>query len=145
MAELVYKEEAYQIIGACFDVYTTMGCGFLEPVYQECLEIEFNIRKVPFLTQRKLNLQYKGQPLKQVYITDFLCFNEIIVEIKAVSNLLDEHRAQLINYLNAAEIELGLLVNFGHYPKVQSERFINTRNRNEYANEKRSLSCDLHI
>ncbi len=133
MAELVYKEEAYQIMGACFEVYKTMGCGFLEPVYQECLEIEFGLRGVPFIPQRKVNLLYKGHPLKQHYVPDFVCFNEIIVEIKAISSLVDEHRAQVINYLNATEVELGLLVNFGHYPKVQSERLVNTRNRTEYA------------
>ena len=129
MAELIYKTEAYQIMGACFEVYKTMGCGFLEPVYQECLEIEFDLRGIPFVPQRKVKLHYKNHSLKQVYVPDFVCFNEIIVEIKSISGLVDEHRSQLINYLNATEIELGLLVNFGHYPKVQAERFVNTRNR----------------
>lgn len=97
----------------------------MEPVYQECLCIEFEEVSVPFVQQERLKLTYKGKPLKQGYHPDFLCFGKIILEIKAVKNLTDEHRAQIINYLKATGLKLGLLVNFGHYPRLEHERFIN--------------------
>ncbi len=121
---IVYKEESYQIIGACFDVYNEKGCGFLEMVYQECLEIELGLRKIPFHAQKELALAYKGTLLRQVYKPDLICFDKIIVELKAVSKLLNEHRAQVHNYLKATEMKLGLLVNFGHYPKLEYERIV---------------------
>jgi GxxExxY protein len=120
--ELIYKEEAYAIIGACFEVYNEMGCGFLEAVYQECLELELARRGVPFRPQADLMLHYKGAPLKQVYVPDFICFDKIILEIKAVSELADAQRAQVHNYLKATGYRLGLLVNFGHHPKLEYER-----------------------
>jgi GxxExxY protein len=122
--EMLFKEESYRIIGACFEVYKEMGCGFLEAVYQECLEMELARQGIPFRSQVELGLQYKGTPLIQVYIPDFICFEQIIVEIKAVSTLDDAHRAQLHNYLKATGHRLGLLVNFGHYPKVEYERIV---------------------
>lgn len=121
---LIYKEESYQIVGACFDVYKTMGNGFLEPVYQECLEIEFIRQKIPYVTQKELSLSYRNQVLKQKYKPDFICYDKIIVEIKAVDKIADEHRAQILNYLNASGYKLGLLINFGHYPKIENERFV---------------------
>lgn len=131
--ELVYREEAYRIIGACFEVYKEKGCGFLEPVYQECLGIEFRLQGIPFVAQRSVELEYKGEALRHTYTPDFVCFNEIIVEIKALSALADEHRAQTINYLHATGMELGLLVNFGHYPGLEWERMICTREPAKYA------------
>ena len=122
--ELLYKDESYAIIGACFEVYKEKGNGFVEPVYQECLELELAAQKVPFTAQGALRLTYKGTELKQRYIPDFLCFDKIILEIKAVRQLTDEHRAQVLNYLKATGLRLGLLVNFGHYPKVEYERII---------------------
>ena len=122
MSTIIYPEQSYQIMGACFEVYKGKGCGFLEAVYQECLELEFADRGMPFAAQQKLNLTYKGRPLKQTYEPDFVCDGKIILEIKAVSTLTDEHRAQLHNYLRATGHRLGLLVNFGHYPMVESER-----------------------
>ena len=122
--ELLYKEETYKIIGACFEVYKEMGCGFLEAVYQECLEMELTTQGIPFKPQVELGLIYKGQSLRKVYIPDFLCYEKIIVEIKAVHLLEDRERAQLQNYLKASGHKIGLLVNFGHYPKVQYERII---------------------
>jgi GxxExxY protein len=122
--ELLYKEESYRIIGACFEVYRDKGCGFLEAVYQECLEIEFGLQGIVFVPQKSLPLAYKGRPLKQKYIADFICFDKIILELKAVSALVDEHRAQVLNYLNATGFKLGLLVNFGHYPKLEYERLV---------------------
>ena len=124
MAEIIYKDEAYKIIGACFEVYNEKGCGFLEPVYQECLEIELGLQGIPFTSQQQLELHYKGRLLKQKYIPDFLCYDKIVLEIKAVSALTHEHRAQVHNYLKATGYRLGLLVNFGHYPKLEYERII---------------------
>ena len=124
MTKLLYADETYKILGACFEVYKRMGCGFLEPVYQECLEIEFNLQEIPFTAQKELILEYRGKRLKQTYKPDFIYFEKIVVEIKAVSNLIDEHRAQLLNYLHAAGYKLGLLINFGHHPKIEHERFI---------------------
>jgi len=109
-----------------------MGCGFLEAVYQECLEIEFEYQKIPFCAQKEFNLTYRGRELKQRYKPDFLCYDKIIVKIKAVSEIIDEHRSQVLNYLNATELNLGLLVNFGHYPKLEYERFILTKNKKEF-------------
>lgn len=122
---IIFKEESYRIIGACFEVYKEKGNGFLEAVYQECLGIELGRQQIPFQEKSRIRLKYKGQPLEQEYQPDFLCFGEIILEIKAVKNLSDEHRAQVINYLKATGKQLGLLVNFGHYPKIEYERFIN--------------------
>jgi len=122
MNEIIHREESYKIMGACFEVYKEKGCGFLESVYQECLELELLDQGIPFAAQQKLQLAYKGRPLKQTYEPDFTCFGKVILEIKAVSKLTDEHRAQVQNYLRATGHRLGLLVNFGHYPRVESER-----------------------
>lgn len=127
MIELVYKKESYAIIGACFEVYNEKGCGFLEPVYQECLGIEFEYQRIPAIPKPSLTLSYRGRVLMQTYQPDFVCFEKIIVELKAVSTLTDEHRAQLLNYLHATGFELGLLVNFGHYPKLEYERIAKTQ------------------
>ncbi len=124
--ELIYRDECFKIVGACFEVYNDKGCGFLEPVYQECLEIELEYQALPFTAQQELSLSYRGRRLKQVYKPDFVCFEKIIVEIKAVSALTDEHRAQVINYLHATGYQLGILVNFGAYPKLQWERLVCT-------------------
>jgi GxxExxY protein len=122
--EFIYADETYSILGACFNVYKQMGCGFLENVYHECLEIEFAFQKIPFESKKELELEYRGHKLKQTYEPDFICYDKIIVEIKSVSNIIDEHRAQLLNYINATGFQLGLLINFGHYPKLQHERLI---------------------
>jgi len=122
MSTIIHPELSYKIMGACFEVYKEKGCGFLEAVYQECLELELAGQNIPFTAQQKLNLTYKGRPLKQTYEPDFVCDEKIIVEIKAVSALTNEHRAQVHNYLRATGHRLGLLVNFGHYPKIESER-----------------------
>ena len=124
MAELVYEQESFQIMGACFEVYKAMGRGFLEPVYRECLEIELTDRAIPFLPQRELPIIYKGRILEQFYKTDFICYEKIIVEVKAVNQLTDAHRAQLFNYLRATGMRLGLLVNFSSHPKVEYERIV---------------------
>ena len=124
MTDLLYEEETYKIIGACFEVYKRMGCGFLEAVYQECLEIEFNYQKIPYVAQKVLKLKYRDIVLKKEYKPDFICYDKIMVEIKTTSNLVDEHRAIILNYLNFSNLKVGLLVNFGHYPKLEYERFV---------------------
>lgn len=96
MTEIIHKEESYGIIGACFEVYNEKGCGFLEPVYQECLGIEFEYQRIPAVAKPSLVLGYRGRILKQTYEADYICFEKIIVELKAVSALTDEHRAQLL-------------------------------------------------
>lgn len=122
--KILYKEECYTIQGAVFEVYREMGCGFLEAVYQECLERELKLRGVPFVYQKELRLFYKGDPLQQSYKPDLICYERIIVEIKAVKQVASEHKAQVFNYLKATGMKLGLLVNFGHYPKATVERII---------------------
>jgi GxxExxY protein len=130
--ELIFREETYQILGACFEVYKEMGCGFLEAVYQECLAIEFALRNIPHAAKPTVALAYKGRTLEHGYQPDFICFEKVVVELKAVSVLADEHRAQLLNYLNAAKLPVGLLINFGHYPKLEYERMIYTINPTEH-------------
>ena len=121
---LIYADEAFVIQGAIFDVYRERGCGFLEAVYQECLEIELESRGIPFVPQRDLPLFYKGRPLKQRYKPDFICYDKIIIELKATKEVASEHQAQVLNYLKATKFRLGLLVNFGHYPKTQINRIV---------------------
>ena len=118
---LIYREESYAVIGACFAVYKDKGCGFLEPVYHECLQIEFESQSIPFRSKPPQTLQYRGRTLVQTFSPDFICYEKIIVEIKGVSALIDEHRAQVLNYLSATGCELALLVNFGHYPRLGYE------------------------
>ncbi len=120
--KIIFKDEVYQIQGACFEVYKNTGSGFLEAVYQESLATEFRLRNIPFVEQYELALNYKGYPLKQTYKPDFICFGKIIVELKAVSSLSPEHEAQLFNYLKLTNMKLGLLVNFCAYPKVDIRR-----------------------
>ncbi len=123
-SEILFKEESFKIIGACFEVYNQMGSGFLEAVYQECLTMEFLDQDIPFIDQPHLHLKYKTKPLKQTYVPDFLCFDKIVVEIKAVKELANDHRAQTINYLKATDLKLAILVNFGHHSKLIYERFV---------------------
>jgi GxxExxY protein len=115
---ILFKEESYAIQGAIFEVYREMGCGFLESVYQECLEIELHSRGIPFVAQQELLLHYKSKPLRTTFIPDFVCYGQIVVELKAVKDISPEHKAQVINYLKATGMKLGLLVNFGAYPKA---------------------------
>lgn len=137
MADIIYKEESYKIIGACFEVYKQKGCGFTEFVYHECLKVEFELQDIFFVYEPILQLEYKGKVLDQYFKPDFVCYDKIIVELKSVPSLIDEHRAQMMNYLNAAGFDLGLLVNFGHYPKLEYERF---GNRKDYKSLKDEIS-----
>ena len=127
--DFLFKDECYAIIGACFEVYKDKDCGFHEPVYQECLGIEFEFSTIPAIPMPGLSLEDRGRILTQKYFPDYLCYDKIVVELKAVTNLADEHRAQVLNYLKAGHFELGLLVNFGHYPKLQYERIAKSRQK----------------
>ena len=124
MEEYLFEKETFAIRGAIFEVYKNMGCGFLEAVYQECLEKELLIQEIPFVVQKILVLSYKSEPLVQTFKPDFICFDNIILELKAVKHLAPEHTAQMLNYLRATNLKLGLLVNFGTYPKVEIERLV---------------------
>ncbi len=122
MERFLYKDETYAIHGAIFEVYRVLGCGFLEAVYQKALEVELAQRNIPFVSQVDIDIEYKGMKLEQTYRADLVCYDKIILELKAVQNLLPEHEAQLQNYLRATKMRVGLLVNFGHYPKVEIKR-----------------------
>jgi len=124
--EILYKEECYQIQGAIIDVHKEMGSGFLAEVYQECMERELALRQIPFESQKYLELFYKGKPLSKRYVPDLVCYGKIIVEIKAVKAVMPEHKAQLINYLKATSMKLGIIVNFGAYPKADTIRIANS-------------------
>jgi GxxExxY protein len=117
------EQEGYDFMNACFAVHNEMGGGFLEDVYQESLELELTDRQIPFVSQPKLQLFYKGRPLKKYYEADLIVVGEILVELKAVKALLPEHEAQLINYLKATRKRVGYLVNFAA-PRVQWQRII---------------------
>ncbi len=122
--KLLYPEEGFAIQRAVFEVYREMGCGFLESVYQECLERGLTRRGISFETQRELRLTYKGEALDQVFKADLVCYGKIIVELKAVKELGSEHVAQVLNYLKATGMRLGLLVNFGSHPAVTITRLV---------------------
>lgn len=122
--KILFKEEGYSIQGAVFEVYREIGSGFLEAVYQECLEKEMQIRNIPFSSQTEVKLSYKGEILAQTYKPDLICYGEIIVELKAVKEISPEHKAQVLNYLKATGFKLGLLVNFGSYPQATVTRLV---------------------
>ena len=120
----LFQQEGYDFMAACFEVYNELGHGFLEEVYQESLELELTARGIPFTSQPKLQLFYKGKPLRKYYEADLIVIGEIVVEIKAVKTLLPEHEAQLINYLRATKKRVGYLVNFGAHPSLEWKRRI---------------------
>lgn len=120
----ILKDESYAVIGAALDVYYKLGSGFLEPVYQEALELEFQLRDIPFASQVDLPIVYKEFTLKKTYRADFVCYESIIVEIKAFSALTPVDWAQLMNYLKASRLRVGLLFNFGSVPRMEHRRII---------------------
>ena len=121
--QLLYKDEVYAIQGAIFDVYREMGNLWHEEVYQQCLERELSLRGIPFEAKKELPIYYKGSPIRKTYIPDLLCYGKIVLELKAVGELADEHRRQILNYLRIIHFKLGLLVNFGSYPRAEIERY----------------------
>ena len=121
---LLFKDEVYAIIGAAIEVHRELGHGFLEAVYHEALEIELTSRKVPFTSQQNLPVFYKGHQLKKEYIADLLCYNQIVVELKALNTLSGKEEGQLLNYLKATNLRVGLLINFGSVGRLEWKRFI---------------------
>jgi len=128
MSMLVYKEETYRIVGACMEVHRELGPGFLEGVYQEALAEEFSEQRIPANREQKLEILYKGKPLQKHYYADFVCYDKVIVELKAVRELLPDHDAQLFNYLKATGLKLGLLINFGS-PSLMYKRIACTKTK----------------
>jgi len=110
---MLYKDESYRIIGACMEVHKTLGCGFLEAVYQEALEIEFTNLSIPFQREKQLDIRYKDKLLSKKYQADFICYDKIILELKAIDSISGIHIAQVLNYLKATGYQLGIIVNFG--------------------------------
>ena len=125
--KIVYKEESFKIIGACMKVHRSLGAGFLEAVYEEALEKEFQTQNIPFKKQVKLELFYENQKLKKQYRADFVCYDTIILEIKAVAQIPIAFNAQLKNYLKFTKMELGMLINFGT-PSLTYKRILNSPN-----------------
>jgi GxxExxY protein len=121
---IVYRQESYEIIGAAFDVYNKLGHGFLEAVYQEAFEIELKKREIPYEREKEIKIYYDGQELKQTYKADFVCYDKIIVELKAVSELDEAHHAQVYNYLHATNMKLGILLNFGSSEGLEKDRIV---------------------
>jgi GxxExxY protein len=126
MAELIYKDEVYAIIGAAMDVYNHLGPGFSEPVYQEAFGIELESRRIPYKPQAELEIVYKGKRLKKKYLADFLAFEKIVLEIKAIDQLGSKEEAQLLNYLKASASPLGVLINFGAINDLEWKRMVFT-------------------
>ncbi len=120
--DFLFKDECYKIVGACMEVHNTLGCGFLEPVYQEALAIEFHNLNIPFEREKEFSIVYKDILLPKTYIVDFLCYDNIIVELKALTQLTADNTAQILNYLKASQLKVGLLVNFGTH-SLQHQRF----------------------
>jgi GxxExxY protein len=138
--ELLLKDEVYQIVGAAMEVSNQLGCGFLEAVYQEALELEFTERRIPHVSQKRIQISYKGRVLNKEYIADFVCHDRIVVEIKAINVITRIEKAQILNYLKATNLPLGLIVNFGA-PRLEWKRYANTNRVNNkepqiHANER---------
>jgi GxxExxY protein len=124
MKELIFKEEVYAIVGAAMDVYFTLGRGFLEPVYQEALGIEFRRRRIPFESKREIVILDKGEALEKKYEADFLCYGKIIIELKALESLGGRELGQLLNYMKATNCKVGLLINFGSPVRLEWHRYV---------------------
>jgi GxxExxY protein len=122
--ELLYKEEVYKIIGAAIEVHKELGPGFLESVYEEAMIIESELQQIPCKTQVRLPVYYKGRKLKKEFVADYLGYDKIVVEFKCIPKLTSTEEAQIINYLKATGMELGLLINFGSHGRLEWKRFI---------------------
>jgi len=127
MAEMIYRDEAFAIVGAAMEVYNDLGPGFLEAVYQEALEIEMGTRGIPFKSQQELFIYYKGRKLKKTYIPDLFCYDKIVVDLKAIDRLTPVEYAKMKNYLKGTKFQLGLLLNFGHQDSLETKRIVHTR------------------
>lgn len=122
---MLYEQQTFKIIGACMRVHRLLGAGFLESVYQEALEKEFNNQGIPYIRHQKLELAYDGEIMKKYFVADFVCFSTIMVELKSLPFIHKDNFAQLINYLKSTKLEVGLLINFGA-SSLQYKRCINT-------------------
>lgn len=124
VSELILKDEVYAVVGAAIEVHRELGPGFLEGVYQEAMQIELRARGVPFEAERPISVGYRGRPLSQNYFADLVCFDQIIVELKAFNRLSGTEQAQVLNYLKATGFKVGLLINFGSHGKLEWKRFV---------------------
>ena len=124
MTDLVLKDEVYEVVGAAMEVYWQLGRGFLEPIYQEAFEIELSRRQIPFEPKRELTIVYKDQPLEKTYVPDVICFDEIVVELKALERLSGVEQSQLLNYLKMTRMKVGLLINFGSRVRLEWKRYV---------------------
>ena len=124
MTELILKDESYAVIGAAMEVHRVLGPGFLEKVYQEAMQLELSALRIPFEAEKPIGIEFKGQCLTQKYYADLVCFEQIIVEMKALKQLSGKEDAQILNYLRATGFKLGLLLNFGSHGKLEHKRFV---------------------
>jgi GxxExxY protein len=124
MKEIFLKEEVYAVVGAAMDVYWHLGRGFLEPVYQEALSIEFLRRRIPFKAQHEIVILYKGVALERTYRADFICYGQVIIELKALEGLCGRDVGQLLNYMKATKFKVGLLINFGSPVRLEWHRYV---------------------
>ena len=124
MSELILKKEVYAVVGAAIDVHRELGPGFLESIYQEAMEIELQAKDIPFVAQQPIAVQYKGVTLKKQFFADLVCFEQIIVEIKALAHLSGTEHAQLLNYLKGTGFPIGILINFGSHGKLEWKRLV---------------------
>jgi GxxExxY protein len=124
MDNLLYRDEVFEIVGAAIEVHKELGDGFLKPVYQESLQIELALREMKFAPQQRLKIFYKHIELKKEYIPDFICFDKIIVEIKALDSLTGVETSQILNYLKATKMRVGMLINFGSTGRLEWKRFV---------------------
>jgi GxxExxY protein len=124
MNEFLFKDEVYTIVGAAIEAHRELGPGFLEAVYEEALHIELEARSVPHEFQKPLPIDYKGRTLSKQYVADLICYGGVIVEIKAISNLTGREEAQLLNYLKASGLKVGLLINFGSHGRLEWKRLV---------------------
>ena len=127
--DYIYPDECYAIRGALFEVHKNLGIGFTEDIYQSALEIELNTRGIPYRSQQEFTISYKGIPLDKTFRVDIVCYEKIIIELKAVKSILTEHQAQLINYLRVANFKLGFLVNFNEHPTIDPQQYLNKHHR----------------
>lgn len=136
---LLFEKESFEIRGAFYEVYKEKGACFTEPIYHECLIEEFRMRGLPAVSEPELEISYKGNRLRKTLRPDFVCFGKIIVEIKGVKKLTDEHRAQVHNYLRATGFELGFLADVGHFSPIELERIVLSRGQFSSQNTQPSL------
>lgn len=122
--KIILEQEVYDIVGAAMEVYYKVGTGFLEPVYQEMLAIEMGQRGIPFIAEEELAIEYKGVTLKKKYRVDFICYGQILIELKSIENLSNIEIAQILNYMKITKMRVGLLINFGARPRLEWKRYV---------------------